>query len=92
MGKPISSNPYHISSELDPIYSYTIKLPTLSMDLLKFIKLTGSSSTSNLTNSTSVNLAAMAMNAGSIILQGPHQDAEKSTTSFSPTVQKPNIS
>lgn len=37
MGKPISSNPYHISSEVDPIYSYTytIKLPTLSMDLLK---------------------------------------------------------
>lgn len=61
---------------------------TKCRDKKKFI-LTGSSSTSNLTNSTSVNLADMAMKAGSIILQGPHQDAEKSTTSFSPTSQNP---
>ena len=43
---------------------------------------TVSSSTSILAKSTSVNLAAMAWMAGSMSLQGPHHDAEKSITSL----------
>lgn len=44
-------------------------------------KITDNSSTSILTKSTSVYFSAMAWIAGSMNLQGPHHDAEKSTTS-----------
>ena len=49
---------------------------------------TDSSSTSILTNSTSVYLLAMALKDGSMSLQGPHQVAEKSITIYSPTIQQ----